>query len=86
MAGAMVPRSSMASSPLTDRKLSSFFTDSLAPSHSFFSRRTSGSSFMPLGVVSRGNSRCSRESRAASQFWDAARGARERLAVRNFSP
>ena len=55
MAGATARRSSMASSPVTERTRCSFFVSSLHRSHTCFSAATAGSSFRPLGVESRGN-------------------------------
>ncbi len=76
----------MASVSLTASMGASFLAAVLAFSHSPFSLTTSGSSAIPFGVLSRGNSSPSRETRAASQFCAAAKGAKLRLARRNFSP
>ena len=86
MAGATARRSSMASSPLTAKDSPSFFQPSLQLSQTCFSAATSGSSFRPLGVVSRGNCTASLAARAASQVSACARASKQSAAVRNFSP
>ena len=86
MAGATARKSSMASSPVTERTRWSFFVSSLHRSHTCFNAATAGSSFRPLGVESRGNATAERACRASSQVRTSPRAAKAAAETRNFSP